>query len=60
MGILGELFPRPKTHEDSDASADGQKFRIGPIDLDSGVVQLQPTRPAEPDDDTAPEPGAER
>lgn len=56
MGILGELFPRPKTHEDSDAAADGRQFRIGPIDLESGVVQLQPTRPAEPADDTAPDP----
>lgn len=60
MGILGELFPRPKTHEDSDAAADGQKFRIGPIDLDSGVVQLQPTRPTDRGDDTASEPEAER
>ncbi|MBW0103382.1 hypothetical protein [Pseudonocardia sp. KRD291] len=56
MGILGELFPRPKTHDDSDAAADGQKFRIGPIDLDSGVVQLQPARPVEAADDE-PDPG---
>ncbi|MDN5916399.1 MAG: hypothetical protein L0I76_15070 [Pseudonocardia sp.] len=60
MGILGELFPRPKTHDDSDAAADGQKFRVGPIDLDSGVVQLQPTRPAQPGDDVTPDPGADR
>ncbi len=58
MGILGELFPRPKVHDDSDVAADGQRLRIGEIDLDSGVVQLRPTRPAEPDD-TAPEPAPE-
>lgn len=60
MGILGELFPRPKTHDDSDAAADGRQFRIGPIDLDNGVVQLQPTRPAAPDDETSPEPDSDR
>ncbi|MET0190860.1 MAG: hypothetical protein ABW212_17800 [Pseudonocardia sediminis] len=60
MSFLGELFPRPKVHEDSDASADGQRFRIGEIDLDSGVVQLQPTRRAEPGGDTTPEPGSDR
>lgn len=62
MGILGELFPRPKAHEDSDAAADGQRFRIGEIDLDSGVVQLAPARPAEPGHDAtpAPEPDTDR
>ncbi|RZT88278.1 hypothetical protein EV383_5217 [Pseudonocardia sediminis] len=57
MSFLGELFPRPKVHDDADASADGQRFRIGEIDLDSGVVQLRPARPAEQADD---EPAAER
>ena len=42
MGVMGSLFPQPKITEDSDAAADGQKFRLGPIDLESGVVQLQP------------------
>ena len=43
MGVVGELFPQRKTQEDADAAADGQMFRIGPIDLESGVVQLRPT-----------------
>lgn len=51
MGVMGSLFPQPKITEDSDAAADGQKFRLGPIDLESGVVQLQPVRPAQPADD---------
>jgi hypothetical protein len=44
MGVMGSLFPQPKITEDADAAADGQKFRLGPIDLESGVVQLQPVR----------------
>lgn len=56
MGVMGSLFPQPKITEDADAAADGQKFRLGPIDLESGVVQLQPVRPAEPATD---EPDAE-
>jgi hypothetical protein len=55
MGVMGSLFPQPKITEESDAAADGQRFRLGPIDLESGVVQLQPVRrPApEPTDDAA-------
>lgn len=60
MGVMGSLFPQPKITEDSDAAADGQKFRLGPIDLESGVVQLQAVhRPAaaapEPADDADPD-----
>ena len=57
MGVMGSLFPQPKITEDSDAAADGQKFRLGAIDLESGVAQLQPvTRPApEPADDSTPD-----
>lgn len=44
---MGSLFPQPKITEESDAAADGKKFRLGPIDLESGVVQLQPVRPAQ-------------
>lgn len=52
MGVMGSLFPQPKITEDQDAAADGKKFRLGAIDLESGVVQLQRTRPAERDDAT--------
>ncbi len=48
---MGSLFPQPKITEESDAAADGKKFRVGPIDLESGVVQLQPVRPAQADED---------
>jgi hypothetical protein len=40
MGMLGELFPGAKITDESGEDADGQKFRLGPIDLDKGVVQI--------------------
>ena len=59
MGVMGSLFPQPKITEDQDAGSDGRRYRLGAIDLESGTVQLQPTRPAEPaaqaDEDTEPE-----
>ena len=52
MGVMGSLFPQPKITEDSDAASDGRRFRLGPIDLESGVVQLNPVQPAERSDDS--------
>jgi hypothetical protein len=46
MGVMGSLFPQPKITEDQDAGSDGRRYRLGAIDLESGTVQLQPTRPA--------------
>ncbi|MFP5069674.1 hypothetical protein ACLFMI_08400 [Pseudonocardia nantongensis] len=41
MGVLGEMFPRKRIHEDSDAAQGGQRWALGPIDLENGVVTLQ-------------------
>ncbi|MER5670118.1 hypothetical protein [Pseudonocardia alni] len=41
MGVLGEMFPRKRMHEDSDAAQGGQQWRLGPIDLDKGVVTVE-------------------
>ena len=29
MGVLGEMFPRKRMHEDSDAAQGGQQWRLG-------------------------------
>lgn len=41
MGVLGEMFPRKRIHEDSDAAQGGQRWALGPIDLERGVVTFQ-------------------
>ena len=33
MGVLGELFPGPKVLDEASEVGDGQKWRLGPIDL---------------------------
>lgn len=43
MGVLGEMFPRKRIHDDADAAQGGQRWALGPIDLDKGVVTLQAT-----------------
>jgi len=54
MGVLGELFPGRKIQDTSSEAGDGQRFRLGPIDLENNVVQVH--RPAaEPADDEHPE-----
>lgn len=59
MGVLGELFPGRKIQDTSNEAGNGQPFRLGPIDLDKGVVEVHravPPAEAEP----APEEEAER
>ncbi|MEV1291284.1 hypothetical protein [Pseudonocardia sp. NPDC049635] len=56
MSVLGEMFPRKRIHEDSDAAQGGEQWRLGPIDLDKGVVTMEPAAgpgsgAAEPDGD---------
>ncbi|WP_433504164.1 hypothetical protein ACQP04_31680 [Pseudonocardia halophobica] len=40
MGVLGELFPGPKISDEAGESGNGEKFRLGPIDLENGVVHV--------------------
>jgi hypothetical protein len=54
MGVLGELFPGRKIQDTSSEAGDGQRFRLGLIDLENNVVQVhRPT--AEPAGDEHPE-----
>ena len=53
MGVLGEMFPSQKLRSEAGEAGSGQGWRIGPIDLDTGVVEVHR---AEPDDDEAPAP----
>lgn len=54
MGVLGEMFPRKRIQEDSDAAQGGEQWRLGPIDLDKGVVTVEPAADASAEDE-APE-----
>jgi hypothetical protein len=43
MGVLGELFPGRKIQDEAGEAGeagDGQKWRLGPIDLENGVVEV--------------------
>lgn len=40
MGVLGELFPGPKIRKENDEAGNGEKWQLGPIDLDSNTVVL--------------------
>ncbi|MBN9098434.1 MULTISPECIES: hypothetical protein [unclassified Pseudonocardia] len=51
MGVLGEMFPGPKIQDEAGEDADGQKWRLGPIDLENGVVQVHRPAPEAPADD---------
>lgn len=50
MGMLGELFPGPKIPDEAGEDGSAQQWRLGPIDLDNGVVQVHPA----PDTDETP------
>ena len=52
MGVLGEMFPSQKLRSEAGEAGSGQGWRIGPIDLDAGVVEVHRT---EPEDDEAPD-----
>ncbi len=41
MGVLGELFPGPKIADEAGEDGEGQRWRLGPIDLENGVVELR-------------------
>lgn len=56
MGVLGELFPGRKIQDEAGESGDGRQWRLGPIDLERGVVQVHravpPPEPDAPEDAT--------
>ena len=51
MGVLGEMFPGPKIVDEAGEDGDGQKpWRLGPIDLENGVVEVHRPEPPETDE----------
>ena len=40
MGVLGEMFPSRRLRSEAGEAGDGQGWRLGPIDLDAGVVEV--------------------
>jgi hypothetical protein len=53
VGMLGEMFPGPKIRDEAGEDGDAQKWRLGPIDLDRGVVEVHRAPDPEPDDSEA-------
>ena len=51
MGVFGELFPGRKITDEGSEDGNAQPWRLGPIDLDRGVVQVHQVVP--PDEDEA-------
>jgi len=49
MGVLGEMFPGPKIRDEAGEDGDGQRWRLGPIDLDAGVVEVHRPPPDDPE-----------
>jgi len=49
MGVLGEMFPGPKILDEAAEAGDGERYRLGPIDLDNRVVQVQRVAADDPD-----------
>jgi hypothetical protein len=58
MGVLGEMFPGRKLRSEAGDAGSGQGWRLGPIDLDSGVVEVhrpEPERRPEDDEEGPPD-----
>lgn len=53
MGMVGGMFPGPRIRDEAGEDGSGQRWRLGPIDLDRGVVEVHR---AEPVDDESGEP----
>ena len=58
MGVLGEMFPSRKLRNEAGEAGNGQGWRLGPIDLDAGVVEVHREEPDEDDDPYARRPAA--
>lgn len=46
MGVLGELFPGRRITDEAGEEGSGQPWRLGPIDLDAGTVEVHRPDPA--------------
>lgn len=40
MSVMGEMFPGPKVLDEAGEAGDGERWRLGPIDLENGVVEV--------------------
>lgn len=49
MGVLGELFPGAKITDEGAEDGAAQPWRLGPIDLDRGTVEVHRVPAPEPD-----------
>jgi hypothetical protein len=50
VGVLGEMFPGPKIRDEAGEGGDAKKWRLGPIDLENGVVEVHRVQPADQED----------
>jgi hypothetical protein len=51
MGVLGELFPGPKILDEGGEAGNGEKWRLGPVDLDKGTVVVHRAAQSDPAED---------
>jgi len=51
MGVLGSLFPGPEISDEAGEDGDAQPWRLGPIDLERGTVEVHRPAPVEDADD---------
>ena len=53
MGMLGELFPGSKIKDEAGEDGDGQPWRLGPLDLERGVIEVHRAPEPNPSADQA-------
>jgi hypothetical protein len=51
------MFPSRKLRSEAGEAGDGRGWRLGPIDLDAGVVEVHRVAEPDPDPDGDPDPG---
>ena len=51
MGVLGSMFPGPEVSDEAGEDGDAQPWRLGPIDLERGTVEVHRPAPVEDADD---------
>ena len=56
MGVFGAMFPGRKITDEASEDGDAQPWRLGPIDLDRGVVQVHRAGPPVEEDAAEAEP----